>query len=1271
MNGTHTLDEIPFRETNATAVDSDASGSFICLAGPRRLTVSETEPLKTSTRNVSVETNRQDINVVRWQKLANPESEGKFIASSSGQFVDIFSIGSNGLKHFSAFRAHSLNITDIDWCAHHTNSIVTCSINDRVNIWDVRDIRRASLQLRVIAGAEQAKWAPLVENVLCTAHGTDIRIWDIRSFSSPVQSIPAHLQKMCCVVWHPRDSVCFVTTSLDGYIKMWDISDLSKPRHSIGMLAAPVWKLKFSFDGEEFATVPLPQNGETSFKNALNAWKTSELENAQSLKCEDDIILDVCWQRSQIKRRAFNYLYSVSRSGKLRRYTMTPYEEPATDVTEPAVVCDDDADVDRMMEGSFDLEMDTVSEKNFRTTGGPPHRSGSFQHPRRTKNFIPFRRGVQVNSDEQTLQCGSSLATVLGPPPSAPVERVPSPCPLPLPVNSDYKVWIRAPNANGGVAFELEALRNLGTQGLSTDEINFTRAAVALTYEHYQSRKKINFILRFHPAYLKIHRVCLEIVEENCPLTKEQSSKLLELLNSTALTIMPDCTKGTVMARTLKKLPEIIESMKVFAPQTIDIPGGEKERELSSVSPSVEVEPQSMEHEVEESKASFKQSYSSPSPSWSMYDRYIPSPRNCGARFNGSGYLVIFGRVNPPKRKSDQPSREDTHKTSSTWMPTESIGGSELKKGASMEVRRNRSFKKTLRDAANDEREKESNRVTPRSLDDYNQELLLNCSQHMPPHLLQSTTVADKTVPSFGQSPSSSGGLYALFGNTTGLVGGTGPGVAIPLPHRLGSLVKTSSQRGPKASSSSMASGTSRSFSMQNVPLSLVAANRQRGNSLTGVLADDHYQPADDAPSSMVFVYDVSYLMPVSKELARKYRLFNGNALQLCLWNRQVAEEAGRRDLVQIWRIVEMCVRSGKASWRKHCSWKADSRPAKRPITLSHLNGSDSNCNESEDDDEPWAVHPFGRTLINNLLQYFERINDCQSAAVIICILSRQIKRDFEALRAQQEAYYCAVQKADPRKRSTSSSLQIRCEALETRLKQATEKASENLRKEFRPPSESKSKMSTVSDSTTLPVANTPQRKLSSLFHSAGQRITRKGRSDTTDSVGTQFNKTLNSALEILKPHSLPAQRSSPSTHRSHSAPTKKKKKIVSLLDPDQEGRFDEIRHQYADLLFRWRMYSKVAEVMKFSGNAPLSLPLHIKYKCRYCGSKFEKNICSNCSKKRRPLSCAVCQLPTNGLMTSCSKCHHGGHCSHMLLWFKSNTRCPTGCGCDCKARNF
>ncbi|VDK43522.1 unnamed protein product [Gongylonema pulchrum] len=145
----------------------------------------------------------------------------------SAQFVDIYAAGSGGLKLFGCTCAHPYNVLDVDWCAYERNALLSCSMGDPVKCWDLRDLRRPSLQLQVVGGAEQAKWAPLTCNLLSTTHGTDLRLWDNRvsqffrmNAKIPVRTLSAHVQKVSCLAWHPTDATCFVTSGLDGYIKV-------------------------------------------------------------------------------------------------------------------------------------------------------------------------------------------------------------------------------------------------------------------------------------------------------------------------------------------------------------------------------------------------------------------------------------------------------------------------------------------------------------------------------------------------------------------------------------------------------------------------------------------------------------------------------------------------------------------------------------------------------------------------------------------------------------------------------------------------------------------------------------------------------------------------------------------------------------------------------------------------------------------------------------------------------------------------------------------
>lgn len=41
------------------------------------------------------------------------------------------------------------------------------------------------------------------------------------------------------------------------------------------------------------------------------------------------------------------------------------------------------------------------------------------------------------------------------------------------------------------------------------------------------------------------------------------------------------------------------------------------------------------------------------------------------------------------------------------------------------------------------------------------------------------------------------------------------------------------------------------------------------------------------------------------------------------------------------------------------------------------------------------------------------------------------------------------------------------------------------------------------------------------------------------------------------------------------------------------------------------------------------------------------------------------------GPSSICVVCGHGGHTDHLAIWFKNETKCPTGCGCFCLQENM
>ncbi|GBG28147.1 Restriction of telomere capping protein 1 [Hondaea fermentalgiana] len=130
-------------------------------------------------------------------------------------------------------------------------------------------------------------------------------------------------------------------------------------------------------------------------------------------------------------------------------------------------------------------------------------------------------------------------------------------------------------------------------------------------------------------------------------------------------------------------------------------------------------------------------------------------------------------------------------------------------------------------------------------------------------------------------------------------------------------------------------------------------------------------------------------------------------------------------------------------------------------------------------------------------------------------------------------------------------------------------------------------------------------------------------------------------------------------------------KNTMSLLDPAHREEHDRFRRAYANILHRWGLNTKRAEVMKYVKPDSLQTETNhvsIAPSCAHCGSMHGIDGDVNrlrCAKGRR-LQCVICSCSVRGLCTFCPLCGHGGHAEHMNAWFLAANECPTGCGCTC-----
>ncbi|KZV59883.1 hypothetical protein PENSPDRAFT_760279 [Peniophora sp. CONT] len=114
----------------------------------------------------------------------------------------------------------------------------------------------------------------------------------------------------------------------------------------------------------------------------------------------------------------------------------------------------------------------------------------------------------------------------------------------------------------------------------------------------------------------------------------------------------------------------------------------------------------------------------------------------------------------------------------------------------------------------------------------------------------------------------------------------------------------------------------------------------------------------------------------------------------------------------------------------------------------------------------------------------------------------------------------------------------------------------------------------------------------------------------------------------------------------------------------------------YAEVLFRWEMPAKRIELLKAVDANLLALldppldagssTLGVLSLCTHCGSETSvgQGVCKCGARVSKPL-CSVCRLPIKGLSYACLGCQH---VSHLSCWRASNIpACAAGCGCLCK----
>ncbi|XP_059421310.1 GATOR complex protein WDR59-like isoform X1 [Carassius carassius] len=323
-----------------------------------------------------------------------------------------------------------------------------------------------------------------------------------------------------------------------------------------------------------------------------------------------------------------------------------------------------------------------------------------------------------------------------------------------------------------------------------------------------------------------------------------------------------------------------------------------------------------------------------------------------------------------------------------------------------------------------------------------------------------------------------------------------------------------------------------------------------------------------------VIIQEISRLLPVHKALGETYVLDVNDTQDTCQKNGAAALAVGRRDLAKVWALA------------------------------SAATNLDLSPDPDPDAGTPWAKHPFGRHLLETLLEHYSQMSDVQSLAMLCSV--------FRGHGSPQE-YFTLYGHQQPR-------------------------AANFMPHHSRYPSFTSSSVTSGSCSSTSESANIP-------WNMGGRE----------------------------SEHAPPWGESSPDDYRYpnqiYSDPREREKEQHDmnkrLLDPSNSWQFDDFKKCYGEILHRWGMKDKRAEVLKFVSCPPEPHKgIEFGVYCCHCRSQARGTQCAVC--KRFTFQCAICHVAVRGSSNFCLSCGHGGHTSHMMDWFRSQEVCPTGCGCHC-----
>lgn len=309
---------IEIRDFDALKMTVDYTGSVVMLASYNQYGIMD---ISNPTCVQSTRSLKYEINALEWNRTSH--NQHMCALAYHTQLRLTYWKNNADLVSLATLNGHTRTILDINWHPNDPNLLASTSGDSFIHIWDVRTTSRPVIPLSAIVPAAKVQWNQLAKNLIATAHGGDVQIWDDRYLVHPIRYFTAHTNSIYCLDWSYTNKNKLITSSHDCTVKFFETSNLKKPENVLNT-STHVQIAKYTPFGDGILIVLVPHQQKVDHNLLL--WNLNAIKTpVHTFVGHSDTILEFQWFKNHEDENSEYKFITWSKDQTMRFWHVVPY----------------------------------------------------------------------------------------------------------------------------------------------------------------------------------------------------------------------------------------------------------------------------------------------------------------------------------------------------------------------------------------------------------------------------------------------------------------------------------------------------------------------------------------------------------------------------------------------------------------------------------------------------------------------------------------------------------------------------------------------------------------------------------------------------------------------------------------------------------------------------------------------------------------------------------------------------------------------------------